>query len=84
MKVKPFRLAMTILLSTLSFSLFGISLTASLFSTKDALTSTVSKNDMRYVTLTLSECGKRKGYTSERVKEIEDKTGANIYLSYNN
>lgn len=84
MKVKPFRLAMTILLSTFSFSLFGMSITASLFSTKDALASTIANDDMHYATLILSEYGKRKGYTSERVKEIEDKTGANIYLSYNN
>ena len=84
MKVKPFRLAMTILLSTFSFSLFGMSITASLFNTKDALMSVVKKEDMHYATLILSERGSAKGYSPERVKEIEDKTGSKIYLSYTN
>lgn len=84
LKVKPFRLAMTILLSTFSFTLFGMSLTASLFSTKDALTSTIQKEDMRYSTLILNEYGDRAGYSSKRVNEIESKTGANVYVSYEN
>ncbi len=80
LKVKPFRLAMTILLSTVAFTLFGASLTMSLFSVKGAVNQTVKKNDIKNVSFSIY--GKdNTGLDEEKVKEIEDATGAKVYVS---
>lgn len=80
LRVKPFRLAMTILLSTVAFSLFGASLTLSFFNTKSAMTSAISKNNMTSLPFTINEQGGN-GLTDEKVKEIEKETGAKIYYA---
>ena len=51
LKVKPFRLIMTILLSAVSFTLFGVSITASLFNTGSALSETAKKNQITSVNI---------------------------------
>ncbi len=82
LKVKPFRLAMTILLSTVAFSLFGASLTLSLFSVKDAVHETVVNNNVSNVTFSLrSKNNLAVNVDEEKVKEIEEKSGAKVYTA---
>lgn len=80
LRVKPFRLVMTILLSTVAFSLFGASLTLSFFNTKSAMTSAISKNNLTSLSFSLNESG-GSGLTDQRIKEIETETGAKIYYA---
>ncbi len=81
LKVKPFRLVMTILLSTIAFSLFGASLTMSFFSVKSAVRSTVIKNDISVVPFSLN--GKRNSpvLDEEKIDEIVNKTGGKVYVA---
>ena len=80
LRVKPFRLAMTILLSTIAFTLFGASLTMSFFSSKSAVNSTVSKNKITNVSFSIQ--GKRFAYLNDTiVKEIEDATNSYVYVA---
>lgn len=88
LKVKPFRLAMTILLSTISFTLFGASTTLAMFSAKSALKDSIINNNINALTLNLQE-KKENDYLSlgefddEKVKEIEKETGAKVYVCKN-
>ena len=82
LKVKPFRLAMTILLSTVAFTLFGASLTMSLFSVKGAVNQTVKKNDIKNVSFSVSDKNNT-GLDETKVKEIEDATDAKVYVCEN-
>ena len=88
LKVKPFRLAMTILLSTISFTLFGASTTLAMFSAKSALKDSIINNNINALTLNLQE-KKANDYLSlgefneERINEIEKETGAKVYVCKN-
>ncbi len=82
-KVKPFRLVMTVLLSTISFSLFGASLTMSLFNEQAALKSTIQRNELNTFYSYIKEQGTGIGFSSSRIEEIE-KTGAKVYQNYTN
>ncbi len=82
-KVKPFRLVMTILLSTISFSLFGASLTMSLFNEQAALKSTIERNKINSFYSYIKEGGTSSGFSSSRIAEIE-KTGAKVYQNHTN
>lgn len=88
LKVKPFRLAMTILLSTISFTLFGASTTLAMFSAKSALKDSIINNNINALTLNLQE-KKENDYLSlsefddEKVKEIEKETGTKVYVCKN-
>ncbi len=77
-KVKPFRLVMTVLLSTVSFSLFGASLTLSMFSSHDALTSSIKQNSLNLFYANVKEQGTQYGFSDERIDEINS-TGAKAY-----
>lgn len=84
LRVKPFRLAMTIILSTVAFSLFGVSATLSTFNTKKAVISTAERNDINNVSINYREkhtsgYGNNKGFTQERIDEIKEKTGVQVY-----
>ncbi len=82
LKVKPFRLVMTILLSTIAFTLFGASLTMSMFSVKSAVNSTVKKNNL--TNISFSVYGKNSPSLDEtKIKEIEDGTGGIVYTFEN-
>ncbi len=77
LRVKPFRLVMTVLLSTVAFTLFGSSLTLSFFNSKSAVTSTISKNEITSLSFSISD-EKNLGLTDERIASIEAETGAKI------
>lgn len=79
LRVKPFRLAMTILLSTISFSMFGASLTLSLFSTKDAVKSTIDRNQLSALAISISGKNSSPSFTEAVSQEIETKTGVKLY-----
>lgn len=86
LKVKPFRLAMTVLLSTISFTLFGASTTLAMFSPKSAVKDTMKTNDINTLSLYLQEknkdgYGRRRGFTPEKADEIEKETGVKLYLA---
>ncbi len=80
LRVKPFRLAMTILLSTVAFSLFGASLTLSFFNAKSALISTIDRNGMTMLPFTVNDKS-NSGLTDERAKAIEEETGVKVYCA---
>ncbi len=82
LRVKPFRLVMTILLSTIAFSLFGASLTLSMFSEQSALKSTIDKNEMSFFPVSVYEKGDSDGIKDEWIEEIKN-TGVNVYKSDN-
>jgi len=82
LRVKPFRLAMTILLSTIAFSLFGASLTLSMFSEQSALKSTIDKNEMSSFPATVYGKNDDEGLTNERISKIEE-TGVKVYKAEN-
>lgn len=82
MRVKPVRLAFTIILATASFSLFGASSTLAFFSTKDALSSSITKNELKNATVsakTKTDNGTIYGFKQEYIDDIKDKTGMNVY-----
>ncbi len=81
LRVKPFRLVMTILLSTIAFTLFGASMTLSLFNGTSAMKSTITKGDITVFGITASDKSYSSGLTDERIKEIEDETEVKIYAS---
>ncbi len=80
LKVKPFRLVMTILLSTVSFSMFGASLTLSFFSAKSAVKSTIERNNISNVSVSISGKKSSPSFSDGVIDEIESKTGAKLYL----
>lgn len=82
MRVKPVRLVFTILLATVSFSLFGASSTLAFFNTKDALSSSITKNEISNVSVSAStktKNGYSNGFKTEYIDEIKEKTGLNVY-----
>ena len=82
LRVKPFRLVMTIILSTIAFTLFGVSSTLSLFNTKLALNSTIEQNNIKAFSISGYEkttSGYASGLSSETLSDIESKTGVKIY-----
>ncbi len=82
MRVKPVRLAFTIILATASFSLFGASSTLAFFSTKDALSSSITKNEIKNALIsagTKTDNGTISGFKQEYIDDIKDKTGLNVY-----
>ena len=87
LRVKPFRLVMTILLSTVAFTLFGISSTLSMFNTKSAIMSTINKNNISSFGIKLNEkytdsngeVNYKNGITDSRISEIENNTGTKLY-----
>ncbi len=83
LRIKPFRLVMTIILSVISFSLFGASITLSLFSKPNAVKSTILKNNMDYLYTYIYENNTSYGYTTSRINEIESH-GAKVYPFANN
>ncbi len=83
LRIKPFRLVMTILLSTVAFSLFGASLTLSMFNAKAAMKSTIQKTDISVLTITATDKRAASGLNDDRIKELEDTTGAKVFLTEN-
>ncbi len=81
LRVKPFRLVMTIILSTVSFSLFGASLTLSMFNKENAVISTMERNEITSLKAGLSEAGTGYGFSKERIAQIES-GGAKVYPIY--
>ncbi len=79
LRVKPFRLVMTILLSTVSFSMFGASMTLSLFNSKEAVKSTIERNQLSAVTVNISGKKCSPTFSDEVKQEIETKTGVKLY-----
>lgn len=82
LKVKPVRLVMTIILSTVAFTLFGVSATLSMFSTKSALSSTITSNNMKTLAINMKEkytsgeeTSTKNGLTEERMKALSEATG---------
>lgn len=87
LKVKPFRLVMTVLLSTIAFTLFGASATLSLFSRENTLKSTIKDGNLTSTSFYIIEKtanGSSKGLTDERIQEIQNETGAKIYTLSSN
>lgn len=80
LRIKPFRLVMTILLSTVAFSLFGASLTLSMFNAKSAMKSTIQKTDISVLTITAHDKRNASGLNDDRIKELEETTGAKVFL----
>ena len=85
LKVKPFRLAMTILLSTISFTLFGASTTLAMFSAKSAVKDCMLNNNIDTLTLQLQEKSDNSYLNSaefddEKVKEIENETHCKVHV----
>ena len=78
LKVKPFRLVMTILLSTIAFSLFGASAALSTFNKVDATKSTIVNNKLKSLYASYGERGGF-GLNDERIQEIASETGAKVY-----
>ncbi len=91
LKVKPGRLVLTVLLSTIAFSLFGFSATLSMFNSKSALLSTVEKNDIHAVSFTFEKREKtddgstivKNTLSKGKLDEIVEQTGANVYTVSN-
>ncbi len=88
LRVKPFRLAMTIILSTVAFSLFGVSATLSSFNSKKAIISTCNINDICSTTVNISEKRSdykkpQKGLTQDRIDQIKQETGVQVYALKN-
>ncbi len=92
LKVKPGRLVLTILLSTIAFSLFGFSATLSMFNDKSALESTIVKNDIHAISFSFEQREIAKDQeepvvtnvlTQEKINEVESKTGAKVYTLTN-
>ena len=81
LKVKPFRLVMTILLSTIAFSLFGASLAMSFFSVKSAVRSTMTKNDISVVPFSLHGKRNSPALDEEKIDDIVNKTGGKVYVA---
>ncbi len=81
LRVKPFRLVMTILLSTVAFSLFGASFTLSLFNAKSAMKSTIQKDNISVLDVTARDKNYSSGLSDERIKELEDATGVKVFYS---
>ncbi len=80
MRVKPFRLVMTILLSTISFSLFGSAATLAMFSEKGAVKSAIQSNDISVLSLSYNEKNDQtEGLTADKIAEIKEGTGLNFY-----
>ena len=77
LKVKPFRLVMTVLLSTIAFSLFGASITLAGFNKVDATKSTILNSGISSVSLNITDVNKE-GFNDERITEI-NATGAKAY-----
>ncbi len=77
LKVKPFRLVMTIILSTIAFSLFGASITLAGFNKVDAAKSTILNSGVSSVSLNVTDVNKE-GFNDERITEI-NATGAKAY-----
>ncbi len=78
LKVKPFRLVMTILLSTIAFSLFGASASLSNFNKIDATVAAVDADKLSSLSVSYTEKGMA-GIESSRVNEIEQATGTKLY-----
>jgi putative ABC transport system permease protein len=92
LKVKPGRLVLTILLSTVAFSLFGFSATLSMFNTKNALTSTIEKNDIHAVSFTFEKRGPENEegeatslstLSKDKLESVQTATGAKVYTLTN-
>ena len=78
LKVKPFRLVMTILLSTIAFSLFGASASLANFSKLSATKETIKSEGL--TSLSVSYVGKaQQGFTSSVINEIESASSAKVY-----
>lgn len=86
LRVKPFRLIMTIFLSAIAFGLFGLSLTASMFNTPTAMLQTAQHFDIHHTGLSVSQYNNnnyRNDLSDENKKYIEDNFDATIYkLNY--
>ena len=88
LKVKPFRLIMTCLLSIISFTFFGASATIGLFSTKNAFASSFSKDPSDIINISGMEKTKR-GYvtsydfTKENLESLYQETGVKAYALAN-
>ena len=82
LKVKPFRLVMTILLSTIAFSLFGASAALSNFNKIDATISAVKSDKLSSFSASYTEKGSS-GISSSRIEEIEKDSGAKLYAVSN-
>lgn len=80
LKVKPFRLVLTIILSTVSFTLFGSSLTLYMFNRKDAMKSSIEKNDITSLFFYVNENKNGDGLSQNKIKEIEN-TGVKFYTA---
>lgn len=84
LKVKPFRLVMTCLLSIVSFTMFGASATIGLFSTKNAFLSSFQKDPSDIISINGYQKGKR-GYTNsyefnqENLSNLYSETGLKMY-----
>ncbi len=82
LKVKPFRLVMTILLSTIAFSLFGSSAALSNFNKIDATISAAKNEKLSSFALSYTEKGST-SISSSRIEEIEKEGGAKLYAVSN-
>ncbi len=78
LKVKPFRLAMTILLSTIAFSLFGASASLANFNKLTATKETIKSEGLTSLSVSYS-ARMNKGFTSSVISEIEASTGTKVY-----
>lgn len=82
LKVKPFRLVMTILLSVISFTLFGASATLARFNKVDAYNSTIAKNNLDILSVSKNEKNSYNSqFSSDQIKTIKEKTGVNFITS---
>lgn len=83
MRVKPFRLGMTILLSAVAFTLFGSAATLGMFNSVDATVSVSQKNDITALTMSANtKTAKNRstsGFSDEMIQEIESSTGAKTF-----
>lgn len=86
MKVKPFRLTMTILLSTVSFSLFGLAATLAMFSEKSAIKDAIQTNNINALSVGYEEKtsnGMTEGFTDDVINQIKEETGLQLYTTNN-
>ena len=83
LKVKPFRLVMTILLSTIAFSLFGASASLANFNKTSAVKETIQSESLSSLCVAYFSRYSL-GFTSSVCQEIESSAGTKVYPVHSN
>ena len=85
LKVKPFRLIMTIFLSTIAFGLFATAITLGMFDLIDAATSTFKEQNITDLIVTKTPKQDKNNYSyryevfsSEEIENMKNQTGCNV------